>query len=97
MAACRRCIPNRAVDFVKTEQVMQLLQAGYAVPQVARKTGTSQVFVATILQHLQRVGQTAAAASLCASGLGACHTPTDLLDVQARIACAGCPLGIRKK
>lgn len=88
-------IPNWAVTTVITERVIELLRGGYSVPQVARLANTSEVFVATLLRHLERIGHTVSAASLCASGLGACHAPSGTLSDQAQLACAGCPLVVK--
>lgn len=75
-----------------TQRVLAQLQEGRTIRAIAATTHTSEVFVATMLEHYERLGMLDRAESLCSSGLGACHT-TDLSD-EARIACAGCPLVI---
>ncbi|WP_124055338.1 hypothetical protein [Arcanobacterium ihumii] len=79
-----------------TDRVLDLLNEGKTVNQVASMTGTSEVFVKVMLDHWERIGLAKSAASLCSSGLGACGTSNSPLSMEAQIACAGCPLKLPK-
>ncbi|WP_394263375.1 hypothetical protein [Trueperella sp.] len=72
-----------------TERVLAEIRAGATVPAVARRTGTSEVFVKTILDHFDRLGMLGSAASLCSSDHGAC-SPGGAQTEAAKISCAGC-------
>lgn len=72
-----------------TERVLAEIAAGGTIPAVARKTGTSVVFVKVLLDHLQRTGLGGSASSLCSSGQGACG-PAGATSQAALISCAGC-------
>lgn len=73
----------------RTETVLRLLEQGMSIPEVARKAQVSEIFVQVMLEHLQRIGKTDSANSLCASGSGACG-PNGAQTLEAKISCAGC-------
>lgn len=82
-------VPNPVDSPTLLARVLSELEAGYSIAQAAQRTGTSEVFVQVVLDHMQRLGRTASAQSLCSSGQGACHADAQL-SVETQIACAGC-------
>ncbi len=72
-----------------TDRVLAEIRAGRTVSAVAKRTGTSEVFVKTLLEHLDRLGMLASATSLCNSDHGACG-PMGAQTEAAKINCAGC-------
>ena len=81
-------LPNSAEPSL-TERVVAEIKRGGTVPAIASRTGTSEIFVKVLADHLARTGLSAEATSLCASGAGACGPNGATTDV-ARVACAGC-------
>ncbi|MCI7551420.1 MAG: hypothetical protein PUK40_03065 [Actinomycetaceae bacterium] len=79
-----------------SDRVLKALRQGYSAPEIARKFNTSQVFVEVMLDHFGRLGMADSAQTLCSSGLGACG-PAGATTVEAEIACAGCPLVVKRK
>ncbi|MDY5584830.1 MAG: hypothetical protein SPG61_03465 [Arcanobacterium sp.] len=73
----------------RTAVVLGLLEQGLTIIEVARKAQVSEIFVQVMLEHLERIGKTDSANSLCAGGTGACG-PNGAQTVEAKISCAGC-------
>lgn len=71
------------------DRVLAEIRAGGTIPNVAKKTGTSEVFVRVLVDHLERTGLGGSASSLCSSGQGACG-PNGAQTDEALISCAGC-------
>ena len=59
----------------------------------AGATGPRQL-AAVMVEQLRRSGSLLGATSLCASGLGACHSLE--VDENTAIRCAGCPLSLKR-
>ncbi|QOR45995.1 hypothetical protein [Trueperella pecoris] len=81
--------PSQPAPYAVTERVLAEIRAGGTIPAVAHKTGTSEVFVKVLVDHLARTGLGGTASSLCASGQGACGSEGAQTEA-ALISCAGC-------
>lgn len=80
---------TRSPAYSVADRVLAEIRAGGTIPAVAKKTGTSVVFVQVLVDHLSRAGLGASASSLCSSGQGACG-PNGAQTEEALISCAGC-------
>ncbi|QOR48089.1 hypothetical protein INS90_01980 [Trueperella pecoris] len=81
--------PSQPEPYAVTERVLAEIRAGGTIPAVAHKTGTSEVFVKVLVDHLARTGLSGTASSLCSSGQGACGSEGAQTEA-ALISCAGC-------
>lgn len=80
---------ERVVETSPAERVVAEIKRGGTIPAIAARTGTSEIFVKVLAEHLARTGLSAEATTLCASGAGACG-PNGATTEAAQVACAGC-------
>ena len=76
------------------ERLTQALARGATLTRAAQEAGVSPQLAAVMVEQLRRSGSLLGATSLCASGLGACHSLE--VDENTAIRCAGCPLSLKR-
>ncbi len=76
------------------QRLTQALARGATLTRAAQEAGVSPQLAAVMVEQLRRSGSLLGATSLCASGLGACHTLE--VDENTAIRCAGCPLSLKR-
>ena len=76
------------------QRLTQALARGATLTRAAQEAGVSPQLAAVMVEQLRRSGSLLGAASLCASGLGACHSLE--VDENTAIRCAGCPLSLKR-
>ncbi len=76
------------------QRVYQALRRGATVNAAAAEAGVPVAIADLMIDEMRRSGLLIDATSLCASGLGACHTADGLAGAsqEVRVHCAGCPL-----
>ncbi|MFC7582094.1 hypothetical protein ACFQ23_10395 [Schaalia naturae] len=76
------------------QTVLRALEAGATVSAAAARAGISAEMAGVMVDEMRRSGLLVDAASLCASGLGACHSAGGLAGAseEVRVHCAGCPM-----
>lgn len=75
------------------QRLTQALARGATLTRAAQEAGVSPQLAAVMVEQLRRSGSLLGATSLCASGLGACHSLE--VDENTAIRCAGCPLSLK--
>ena len=75
-------------------RLTQALARGATLTRAAQEAGVSPQLAAVMVEQLRRSGSLLGATSLCASGLGACHSLE--VDENTAIRCAGCPLSLKR-
>lgn len=76
------------------QRLTQALARGATLTRAAQEAGVSPQLAAVMVEQLRRSGSLLGATSLCASGLGACHSLE--VDENTAIRCAGCPLSLKR-
>lgn len=76
------------------QRLTQALGRGATLTRAAQEAGVSPQLAAVMVEQLRRSGSLLGATSLCASGLGACHSLE--VDENTAIRCAGCPLSLKR-
>ena len=76
------------------QRLTQALARGVTLTRAAQEAGVSPQLAAVMVEQLRRSGSLLGATSLCASGLGACHSLE--VDENTAIRCAGCPLSLKR-
>lgn len=76
------------------QRLTQALARGATLTRAAQEAGVSPQLAAVMVEQLRRSGSLLGATSLCASGLGACHSLE--VDGNTAIRCAGCPLSLKR-
>lgn len=76
------------------QRLTQALACGATLTRAAQEAGVSPQLAAVMVEQLRRSGSLLGATSLCASGLGACHSLE--VDENTAIRCAGCPLSLKR-
>ena len=76
------------------QRLTQALGRGATLTRAAQEAGVSPQLAAVMVEQLRRSGSLLGATSLCASGLGACHSLE--VDENTAIRCAGCPLSLNR-
>ena len=76
------------------QRLTQALARGATLTRAAQEAGVSPQLAAVMVEQLRRSGSLRGATSLCASGLGACHSLE--VDENTAIRCAGCPLSLKR-
>lgn len=76
------------------QRLTQALARGTTLTRAAQEAGVSPQLAAVMVEQLRRSGSLLGATSLCASGLGACHSLE--VDENTAIRCAGCPLSLKR-
>ena len=76
------------------QRLPQALARGATLTRAAQEAGVSPQLAAVMVEQLRRSGSLLGATSLCASGLGACHSLE--VDENTAIRCAGCPLSLKR-
>lgn len=76
------------------QRLTQALARGATLTRAAQEAGVSPQLAAVMVEQLRRSGSLLGATSLCASGLGACHSLE--VDESTAIRCAGCPLSLKR-
>ena len=76
------------------QRLTQALARGATLTRAAQEAGVSPQLAAVMVEQLRRSGSLLGATSLCASGLGACHSLD--VDENTAIRCAGCPLSLKR-
>lgn len=76
------------------QRLTQALARGATLTRAAQEAGVSPQLAAVMVEQLLRSGSLLGATSLCASGLGACHSLE--VDENTAIRCAGCPLSLKR-
>ena len=76
------------------QRLTQALARGATLTRAAQEAGVSPQLAAVMVEQLRRSGSLLGATSLCASGLGACHSLE--VDDNTAIRCAGCPLSLKR-
>ena len=76
------------------QRLTQALARGATLTRAAQDAGVSPQLAAVMVEQLRRSGSLLGATSLCASGLGACHSLE--VDENTAIRCAGCPLSLKR-
>lgn len=76
------------------QRLTQALARGATPTRAAQEAGVSPQLAAVMVEQLRRSGSLLGATSLCASGLGACHSLE--VDENTAIRCAGCPLSLKR-
>ncbi len=76
------------------QRLTQALARGATLTRAAQEAGVSPQLAAVMVEQLRRSGSLLGATSLCASGLGACHSLK--VDENTAIRCAGCPLSLKR-
>lgn len=76
------------------QRLTQALARGATLTRAAQEAGVSPQLAAVMVEQLRRSGSLLGATSLCASGLGACHSLE--VDENTAIHCAGCPLSLKR-
>lgn len=76
------------------QRLTQALARGATLTRAAQEAGVSPQLAAVMVEQLRRSGSLLSATSLCASGLGACHSLE--VDENTAIRCAGCPLSLKR-
>ena len=76
------------------QRLTQALARGATLTRAAQEAGVSPQLAAVMVEQLRRSGSLLGATSLCASGLGACHSLEG--DENTAIRCAGCPLSLKR-
>lgn len=76
------------------QRLTQALARGATLTRAAQEAGVSPQLAAVMVEQLRRSGSLLGATSLCASGLGACHSLE--VDENTAMRCAGCPLSLKR-
>lgn len=76
------------------QRLTQALARGATLTRATQEAGVSPQLAAVMVEQLRRSGSLLGATSLCASGLGACHSLE--VDENTAIRCAGCPLSLKR-
>ena len=76
------------------QRLTQALARGATLTRAAQEAGVSPQLAAVMVEQLRRSGSLLGATSLCASGLGVCHSLE--VDENTAIRCAGCPLSLKR-
>ena len=76
------------------QRLTQALARGATLTRAAQEAGVSPQLAAVMVEQLRRSGSLLGATSLCASGLGACHSLE--VDENTAIRCAGCRLSLKR-
>ena len=76
------------------QRLTQALARGATLTRAAQEAGVSPQLAAVMVEQLRRSGSLLGATSLCASGLGACHSLE--VDENTAIRCAGCALSLKR-
>lgn len=76
------------------QRLTQALARGATLTRAVQEAGVSPQLAAVMVEQLRRSGSLLGATSLCASGLGACHSLE--VDENTAIRCAGCPLSLKR-
>ena len=76
------------------QRLTQAPARGATLTRAAQEAGVSPQLAAVMVEQLRRSGSLLGATSLCASGLGACHSLE--VDENTAIRCAGCPLSLKR-
>ena len=76
------------------QRLTHALASGATLTRAAQEAGVSPQLAAVMVEQLRRSGSLLGATSLCASGLGACHSLE--VDENTAIRCAGCPLSLKR-
>ena len=76
------------------QRLTQALARGATLTRAAQEAGVSPQLAAVMVEQLRRSGSLLGATSLCASGLGACHSLE--VDENTALRCAGCPLSLKR-
>ena len=76
------------------QRLTQALARGATLTRAAQEAGVSPQLAAVMVEQLRRSGSLLGATSLCASGLGACHSLQ--VDENTAIRCAVCPLSLKR-
>ena len=76
------------------QRLTQALARGATLTRAAQEAGVSPQLAAVMVEQLRRSGSLLGATSLCASGLGACHSL--VVDENTAIRCAGCSLSLKR-
>ena len=76
------------------QRLTQALARGATLTRAAQEAGVSPQLAAVMVEQLRRSGSLLGATSLCASGLGACHSLE--VDENTAMLCAGCPLSLKR-
>ena len=76
------------------QRLTQALARGATLTRAAQEAVVSPQLAAVMVEQLRRSGSLLGATSLCASGLGACHSLE--VDENTAIRCAGCPLSLKR-